>query len=133
MKHLPLLQRSLLLGLGLLMSGLACAHTVTDLAGRKVDVPDKVSHILLGEGRMIYSLSLLEGKNPFTRIAGWQGDFRGLDVQGYAAFQKHFPEADNVPGRRHFRRDLQRGKSPGGAPGPGDHGLERRPWPEPRQ
>eukprot|EP01132_Coremiostelium_polycephalum_P019675 gene19675-23401_t len=79
------------------MSGLACAHTVTDLAGRKVDVPDKVSHILLGEGRMIYSLSLLEGKNPFTRIAGWQGDFRGLDVQGYAAFQKHFPEADNVP------------------------------------
>jgi len=97
MKHPLLLQRGLLLGLGLLMSGLACAHTVTDLAGRKVDVPDKVSHILLGEGRMIYSLSLLEGKNPFTRIAGWQGDFRGLDVQGYAAFQKHFPEADNVP------------------------------------
>lgn len=51
MKHPLLLQRGLLLGLGLLMSGLACAHTVTDLAGRKVDVPDKVSHILLGEGR----------------------------------------------------------------------------------
>lgn len=86
--------------LGLLLLGLpwaASAATLTDLAGRQVQVPDKVEHILLGEGRMIYSLSLLEGQNPFARLAGWQGDFRGLDVQGYEAYRKVFPQADQVP------------------------------------
>ncbi|WP_265533631.1 ABC transporter substrate-binding protein [Pseudomonas saponiphila] len=86
--------------LGLLLLGLpwaASAATLTDLAGRQVQVPEKVEHILLGEGRMIYSLSLLEGQNPFARLAGWQGDFRGLDVQGYEAYRKVFPQADQVP------------------------------------
>lgn len=83
--------------LGLLWAATASAATLTDLAGRQVQVPDKVEHILLGEGRMIYSLSLLEGQNPFARLAGWQGDFRGLDVQGYEAYHKAFPEADKVP------------------------------------
>ncbi|MDF2395860.1 ABC transporter substrate-binding protein [Pseudomonas sp. 3MA1] len=83
--------------LGLLWAATASAATLTDLAGRQVQVPDKVEHILLGEGRMIYSLSLLEGQNPFARLAGWQGDFRGLDVQGYEAYHKAFPKADKVP------------------------------------
>ncbi|MGZ0785960.1 ABC transporter substrate-binding protein [Pseudomonas saponiphila] len=91
-------QRGLLLGLLLLgLPWAASAATLTDLAGRQVQVPEKVEHILLGEGRMIYSLSLLEGQNPFARLAGWQGDFRGLDVQGYEAYRKVFPQADQVP------------------------------------
>ncbi|WP_218186447.1 ABC transporter substrate-binding protein [Terasakiispira papahanaumokuakeensis] len=70
---------------------------VTDLAGRQVSVPLHVNRLLLGEGRMIYALSILEGHDPFARVAGWQGDFRGLDVQGYAAYHARFPEADQVP------------------------------------
>ncbi|AZC19159.1 ABC transporter substrate-binding protein [Pseudomonas sp. CMR5c] len=103
MTHRDLLRRArrgLLLGLlplGLLCSAAASAATLTDLAGRQVQVPDKVERILLGEGRMIYSLSLLEGKHPFARVAGWQGDFRGLDVQGYGAFHRAFPEAEKIP------------------------------------
>ncbi|MQA56587.1 ABC transporter substrate-binding protein [Pseudomonas piscis] len=103
MTHRDLLHRArrgLLLGLlplGLLCSAAASAATLTDLAGRQVQVPDKVERILLGEGRMIYSLSLLEGKHPFARVAGWQGDFRGLDVQGYGAFHRAFPEAEKIP------------------------------------
>ncbi|ERO65560.1 ABC transporter substrate-binding protein [Pseudomonas piscis] len=103
MTHRDLLRRArrgLLLGLlplGLLCSAVASAATLTDLAGRQVQVPDKVERILLGEGRMIYSLSLLEGKHPFARVAGWQGDFRGLDVQGYGAFHRAFPEAEKIP------------------------------------
>lgn len=73
------------------------AVTVTDLAGRTVSVPDQVQRIVLGEGRLIYTLSMLEGKNPFARLAGWQGDFRHLDVQGYAAYRKVFPQAEQVP------------------------------------
>lgn len=75
----------------------ALARTVQDLAGRKVVVPDRVERVLLGEGRLIYTLALLEGRQVFDRVAGWQGDFRGLDVQGYAAFSKAFPQADKVP------------------------------------
>lgn len=73
------------------------AVTVTDIAGRQVQVPDHVKRILLGEGRMIYPLSILEKKAPFERIVGWQGDFRDLDVQGYAAYKAVFPQIDTIP------------------------------------
>ncbi|MDT9646903.1 iron ABC transporter substrate-binding protein, partial [Pseudomonas sp. JV245A] len=45
-------QRGLLLALlplGLLWAATASAATLTDLAGRQVQVPEKVEHILLGE------------------------------------------------------------------------------------
>lgn len=71
--------------------------TITDIAGRKVTLPDQVNRVLLGEGRLFYAMALLEGKKPFSRLAGWQGDFRMLDPQTYAAYQKHFPEIDTIP------------------------------------
>lgn len=73
------------------------AMTVTDITGRQVQVPDQVKRILLGEGRMIYPLSILEKEAPFERIVGWQGDFRDLDVQGYAAYKAVFPQIDKIP------------------------------------
>ena len=75
----------------------ARAVQIEDLAGRRVQVPDQVRRVLLGEGRLIYTLALLEGRHAFDRLAGWQGDFRGLDVQGYAAFSQVFPQAAQVP------------------------------------
>ncbi len=73
------------------------AVTVIDIAGREVNVPDKVERVLLGEGRMIYPVSILEKEAPFKRIVGWQGDFRDLDVQGYAAYKAVFPQIDTIP------------------------------------
>ncbi|GAB1439485.1 iron-siderophore ABC transporter substrate-binding protein YiuA [Providencia sp.] len=73
------------------------AVTITDITGRQVQVPDQVKRILLGEGRMIYPLSILEKEAPFERIVGWQGDFRDLDVQGYAAYKAVFPQIDKIP------------------------------------
>lgn len=75
----------------------AQAATVTDIAGRKVEVPAKVNRILLGEGRLFYALALLEGKQPIARIAGWQGDFRQLDPQTYAQYKQRFPTIDRIP------------------------------------
>jgi iron complex transport system substrate-binding protein len=75
----------------------AHAETVTDLAGRKVELPAKVDRILLGEGRLFYALSVLEGKQPFARLAGWQGDFRTLDTQTYAQYRRKFPQIDQIP------------------------------------
>lgn len=73
------------------------AATVTDIAGRSVEIPAKVDRILLGEGRLFYAVSLLEGKKPFDRIVGWQGDFRKLDPQTYSVYQAKFPEIDKIP------------------------------------
>ncbi|WP_218968201.1 hypothetical protein [Delftia sp. 60] len=56
-----------------LWSGLAQALTVTDMAGRSVQVPDRVQRVLLGEGRMVYTMALLEGRQAVERVAGWQG------------------------------------------------------------
>lgn len=81
----------------LLTSFMATASSVVDIAGRKVDLPPRVQRVLLGEGRLFYAMSLLEGKQPFARIAGWQGDFRLLDIQGYAAYRQRFPQIDSIP------------------------------------
>ncbi|WP_374338754.1 ABC transporter substrate-binding protein [Leeia sp.] len=86
----------LLLGL-LLPLGQIKAETVTDLAGRQVKLPAKVERIVLGEGRLLYTLALLEGKQPLKRIAGWQGDLKLLDGQTYRQYQKQFPEIERIP------------------------------------
>ncbi|MBW7984677.1 ABC transporter substrate-binding protein [Enterobacillus tribolii] len=79
------------------MSAGAWAETVTDIAGRSVEVPAKVDRILLGEGRLFFAVSLLEGQKPFDRIVGWQGDLRKLDPQTYSRYQAKFPEVDKIP------------------------------------
>jgi iron complex transport system substrate-binding protein len=75
----------------------AQAVTVTDIAGRTVTVPDDIQRVVLGEGRLFFALSLLEGQKPFDRIVGWQGDFRKLDPQTYATYQSKFPQIDKIP------------------------------------
>jgi len=85
---------------GLLYVALTCfaqAREVVDVTGRSVFVPDRVARILLGEGRLFYALAMLEGDNALSRVAGWQGDFRTLDTQGYAAFAQVFPSMDRIP------------------------------------
>ena len=80
-----------------LASHAAFALTVTDVAGRKVDIPDKVEHVLLGEGRMLYAVAALEPGDPLKRIVGWQGELKTVDEQGYAAYKAKFPEIDKIP------------------------------------
>jgi iron complex transport system substrate-binding protein len=80
-----------------LVSMTAQAVTVTDIAGRTVTVPDDIQRVVLGEGRLFFALSLLEGQKPFDRIVGWQGDFRKLDPQTYATYQAKFPQIDKIP------------------------------------
>ncbi len=75
-----------------LTAGSSWAATVTDIAGREVTLPEKTDRILLGEGRLFYAVSLLEGQKPVDRIVGWQGDFRKLDTQTYAEYRKKFPK-----------------------------------------
>ena len=78
----------------------ASAHaqrTVTDLAGRQVTLPAKLERILLGEGRLLPALAVLEPGDPSTRLVGMMGDFEQLDPAGYAPWKTKFPKLDAVP------------------------------------
>ncbi|HEY0122592.1 MAG TPA: ABC transporter substrate-binding protein [Rhizobium sp.] len=72
------------------------AHEVTDVLGRKVDVPDHVERIVLGEGRLSYALALLDKNNPFQRVVGWQNDLRKLDPHTFDAYKKRFPAVADI-------------------------------------
>src|SRR5262245_52192460 len=71
--------------------------TVTDLAGRSVRIPAKLERILLGEGRLLPALAILEQGDPSARLVGMMSDFEQLDAAGYAPWSKRFPHLDKVP------------------------------------
>lgn len=78
--------------------GLAKAETitVTDIAGRTVEVTKNPSRIVLGEGRMLYSLALLDRDNPFKRVVGWKDDLVKYDPDAYRKYLAVFPEAADI-------------------------------------
>ncbi|MEL4180248.1 ABC transporter substrate-binding protein [Roseateles sp. PN1] len=94
MMNIELSRRQLLLAT-LMAPTLARAQTVTDLAGRRVDLPRKVERIVLGEGRQLYTLALLEDP-PLARVVGWQGDMAAFDPQTYQQYRARFAQIDAI-------------------------------------
>ncbi|HMN82751.1 MAG TPA: iron ABC transporter substrate-binding protein [Burkholderiaceae bacterium] len=77
--------------------GTAGTRTVVDLAGREVAIPARVDRILLGEGRFLPALAILERDDPVRLLAGMMGEFERLDEAGYAQWRDRFPQLDKVP------------------------------------
>ncbi|WP_107497460.1 ABC transporter substrate-binding protein [Thalassobius sp. I31.1] len=71
--------------------------TVTDVAGRTVEVEKDPQRIVLGEGRMIYSVALLDNENPFARVVGWKDDMINYDPDAYRKYLAAFPGAGDIP------------------------------------
>lgn len=83
--------------LGLAAGAPHAQQTVTDLAGRTVTLPPRVERIVLGEGRMLYTIALLEDRAaPLARIVGWQGDLSRFDPQTYQQYRAKFPDIDRI-------------------------------------
>lgn len=74
----------------------ATATTVTDVVGRSVTLKTPVERMVLGEGRLIYLVSLLEKENPFNRVVGWQEDLRTADLDSWTKYRDAFPAMDKV-------------------------------------
>lgn len=72
-------------------------QTVTDLAGRTVRLPSHVERVLLGEGRLLPALAIVERGDPSRRLVGMMGDFEQLDPASYAQWRGTFPHLDDVP------------------------------------
>ncbi|MEM7445986.1 MAG: ABC transporter substrate-binding protein, partial [Pseudomonadota bacterium] len=70
--------------------------TVTDIAGRTVEVEQNPEAIVLGEGRMIYTLALLDQEDPFARVVGWKDDLINFDPDAWNMYQAAFPEAADI-------------------------------------
>jgi iron complex transport system substrate-binding protein len=97
-----MLRRTLFAFAGLLVTLAAgMAHAagveVTDLAGRKVTVPEKVERIILGEGRFLPTLAILDRQDPTARIVGMMGEFERLDPASYKRFADRFPKLAKIP------------------------------------
>jgi len=70
----------------------ASAIDVVDVAGRSVSVPQGAQRIILGEGRMMYSIAVLDREDPFQRIVGWKDDLIKYDPDTFRRFEQAFPE-----------------------------------------
>lgn len=83
----------------LLMMQAAIAEPVqvTDVSGRQVTVNVPVKSLILGEGRFLPTLGILERENPVRLVAAMMADFRRFDPATYAAYREKFPEIDDIP------------------------------------
>lgn len=69
---------------------------VTDLAGRSVRVKRGVTRMILGEGRQIYGLSVLDREDPFRRVVGWRDDLKVNDPDAWRKYKTKFPHAETI-------------------------------------
>ena len=85
---------------------------ITDIAGRSVSLdPDKIENIVLGEGRLTYTLALLNKESPLDRVVGWKDDLIKYDPDAYRKYLKVFPEIEKIENL--------------GSPYTGDYSLEK--------
>lgn len=71
--------------------------TVTDLAGRTVEVPHGAKKVILGEGRMFYASVVLDKENPFSQLAAIGDDLEKFDPDTWHRYLERFPDAKDVP------------------------------------
>lgn len=69
--------------------------TFTDVSGQTITLDKPAEKIVLGEGRSLLALSLIDEK-PVDRIAGWMGDFHFLGDELYNQYKNKFPNIDNI-------------------------------------
>lgn len=71
--------------------------TVTDLAGRTVEVPHGAKRAILGEGRMFYATVVLDRDKPFEQLAAIGDDLPKYDPDTWDKYLARFPQARDVP------------------------------------
>jgi iron complex transport system substrate-binding protein len=84
-------------GMGLAADAVAETFTVTDLAGREVEIPKGADKIILGEGRMFYATVVLDKEKPFAQLAAVGDDLPRFDPDTWNRYLERFPEAEDVP------------------------------------
>ncbi len=83
----------------LIWGNVASAETITltDVTGHEVSIDVPVKHMILGEGRFLPSLGILDPENPVRWVAGMMGEFKSLDPGSFEQYRSKFPEIDDIP------------------------------------
>jgi iron complex transport system substrate-binding protein len=68
-----------------------------DILGRTVTLDAPARRIILGEGRFLAAIGILDRKDPLARIAGMLNEFKRYDPAGYAHYRAAFPGIDDIP------------------------------------
>jgi len=85
------------LGAFLLLPQMALALEIVDIAGRKVSLDRPAAKVLLGEGRFLVAVSLLEPQAPASRVAGMLNEFARFDPGGFGRYVAAFPGVKDIP------------------------------------
>ncbi len=111
-------------------------QSITDVAGRTVTVDVPVRKIILGEGRFLPSLAILDRVDPVKWVAAIMGDLKRFDPTTFAAYAEKFPALLDVPevganGAASFSSEHAIGVRPdvavfglGSSHGPAEHNKE---------
>lgn len=70
---------------------------LTDVAGREVRVQIPVDKMILGEGRFLPTLAILERADPTKRVGAMMGEFERFDPATFAQYAKAFPAIRKIP------------------------------------
>lgn len=83
---------------GAMQTAFAKDITLVDIAGRTVTVPEGAKRVILGEGRLVYGIAPLFGKNGnmFKHVAGMKNDLRLYDPDAFRKYKAKFPELGNI-------------------------------------
>lgn len=73
------------------------ATTVTDIIGRTVTVNVPVQRVILGEGRMLYLVAMLDRENPAQHLVAWRQDLISSDPAGWQQYRTRFPALAQLP------------------------------------
>ncbi|HGM7288889.1 ABC transporter substrate-binding protein [Serratia ureilytica] len=91
----------LVLFIVLLTSSIAHAEQtmtpVTDLFGRTVNIKLPVQRVILGEGRQLYLVAMLDKENPAKRIVAWRKDLIQSDPATWQQYRQQFPQLEKIP------------------------------------
>jgi iron complex transport system substrate-binding protein len=80
-----------------LLAGLpAMALEITDILGRRIVLDRPAQRIVLGEGRYLETLAILEPDNPARRVVGMSGGIGGLDPALLRQLRARWPEIDRI-------------------------------------
>ena len=71
--------------------------TLTDLAGREVTLSVPVERMILGEGRFLPSLAILDRDDPIRWVAGMMAEFQRFNPATYEQYRRRFPKIDDIP------------------------------------
>lgn len=74
----------------------AVRQTLTDVLGRKVEVPVPAKRILFDGARMLYTTALLDKEDPLRGIVGLPNDLEQNDPDSLRQYRKKFPGIDRI-------------------------------------